>query len=74
MINYLLVLAVPLAAVSFAWAGFLYITAAGDSGKVEEAKGIFKKVAIGFIIALAGYLIVKTITFSLLKDAPSVLG
>lgn len=66
LINYMIALAIPLAAVAFAWAGFKYLTAGGDSGQVQKAHDIFKKVLTGFIIVLAGWLIVQTITSVLL--------
>jgi len=54
-------LAAPLAVIAFAYAGFLYITAAGDSGKIGKAHEIFKKVIIGMILAFGAFLIVKAI-------------
>ncbi len=62
IINFLLfVIAMPLAAIAFAYAGWLYMSAAGDEGKVKKAHEIFLNVVIGFVIALAGWLIVNTI-------------
>jgi hypothetical protein len=50
-----------LAAVSiaFAYAGFLYITSNGDSGKVKQAHEIFRKVVIGAFIALSATVLVN---------------
>jgi len=53
------------AAVAFAWAGWLYITAGGDKGQISKAHGIFTSVAVGFIIILAAWLIVKAILVGL---------
>lgn len=58
-------IAVPLAAILFVWAGFLYTTAGGDPGKVKKATGIFKNVVGGLIIALAAWLGVNLIVTSL---------
>ncbi len=58
-------LAMPLAAIIFAYAGWLYMSSGGSGSQIEKAKGLFKKVLIGFIIALAAWLIVKTIMLGL---------
>ena len=67
IINWLLYIAVFLAAVLLGWAGVLYMSAGGDESRVKLAHEIFKNVLIGFIIALAAWLIVYTITTALLK-------
>lgn len=68
IITWLLFVAVFIAMVLFAYAGFLYMSSGGDEGKVKKAHDIFRKVIIGFIIALAAWLIVYTITSTLLSD------
>jgi len=68
IVNFLIVLGVAFAAIAFAWAGFLYMTAAGNSSKIEEAHSIFYKVLLGFVIMLTAWLIVNTIEKVLLKD------
>ena len=66
VINFLLRdIAAPLAAVTFAVAGWMYLTAGGDSGQIKKAHELFKNVAIGFIIALSAWLIVKAILLGL---------
>ncbi|MBI2045908.1 MAG: hypothetical protein HYT28_00575 [Parcubacteria group bacterium] len=66
IINFLLFsIATPLAALSFAVAGWMYLTAGGDTGKIKSAHDIFKNVAIGFIIVLSAWLIVKVILLGL---------
>ena len=62
LINFMIALAIPLSAVAFAWAGFIYITAAGSEEKIKRAHSIFWKVAIGFLLVLGAWLIVFTIT------------
>lgn len=47
------------AVVMFVYAGFLYITAQGDSNQISRATNIFTNVAIGFVIILSAYLLVK---------------
>lgn len=66
IVRFLILVSIPIASLLFAYAGFLYITAGGGHG-VEEAKGIFKDVFIGFVIALCGFLIVDTILRSLVS-------
>jgi hypothetical protein len=54
-------LAVPIAAIAFAYAGFLLIVSGGDTSKRSKAKKIFTNVAIGLIFVAAAWLIVNTI-------------
>jgi hypothetical protein len=66
VINFLLfTIATPLAALVFAYAGFLLITAGGDPGKMTTAKNILKNLIFGYLIALAAWLIINTILVSL---------
>jgi len=74
LINFIIAIAVFLAAIAFIWAGVLYMTSAGDEGKVKQAHTIFKNAAIGFIIALAAWLIVFTITNAFLQSGFTLLG
>jgi len=53
--------AVPLAAIVFAWAGIIMLSAGGDPGKITDAKKIFGFVLIGFLITLSAWLIVSTL-------------
>jgi Type IV secretion system pilin len=66
LINFLIYLSIPLAAVSFVWAGFKIMTAAGNVSQVKQGKDIFVKVAIGLIFVLAAWLIVNVILTALL--------
>jgi hypothetical protein len=61
IINYLIVLALPVSAALFAWAGILLFTAGDKIEKRTQAKKIFQNVVVGLLIALAGYLIIQTI-------------
>lgn len=54
-------LAVPIAAIMFAYAGGLLLFSGGEVSKRTEAKKIFTNVAIGLIIAAAAWLIINTI-------------
>jgi hypothetical protein len=61
VLNFVLALAVTVSAVMFAWAGFLYITSAGNEQKVGHAKTLFAAVIIGLIIILTAWLVVDTL-------------
>ena len=63
--NFLLILAVPVSAVLFAYAGFQYIFAAGDTGKIKKAHEIFWSVFIGLVFMASAWLIVKIIVDTL---------
>src|SRR3989338_4525723 len=53
IINYAIVLSVPLVAVLVGYAGFLYFTSGANPGNVIKAKGIFATAFIGFLIAIS---------------------
>jgi hypothetical protein len=59
--NFLLSVAALLAVIAIVWAGFLYVTAAGDDGRMETAKKIVIWVFIGILLILAAYAIVNTV-------------
>lgn len=65
IINFLVYMAAPVSAVAFAWAGVLYLTAAGDEKKISQAHTIFTDVLIGLAIILSAWLIVKLIVTGL---------
>lgn len=65
LLKFFVLIAIPLAAISFAWAGFIYMTSGGNPGKVSKAHGIFKKVGIGLVIVLTAYTIVRVIISAL---------
>ncbi|MFA5095099.1 MAG: pilin [Candidatus Paceibacterota bacterium] len=54
-------LALPIAAIMFAYAGFELVTSGGETSKRERAKRIFINVAIGLIVVAAAFLIVQTV-------------
>ena len=54
---------------SIAYAGWLYVSSAGDEGKIKKAHAVFGKVIWGIIITLAAFLIVKSILGWLGVDA-----
>lgn len=74
IIDFLIMISVPLASISFAWAGFLLVSSGGSEEKKNKAKEIFSKTAIGFMIVLSAWLIVYFISVALLEDGVSLLG
>ena len=64
-------LAIPIAAIMFAYAGFLLVTSGGATEKKEEAKKIFTNVAIGIILVAGAFLIVQTILMLIGLDPDS---
>ena len=74
-INFVLItLATPLFALILIYVGWLYLSAGGSSENVTKAKQILKNALIGYIIALAAWLIVKTILTALNFTGPMFLG
>jgi ABC-type nickel/cobalt efflux system permease component RcnA len=55
------VLAIPIAAIAFAYAGFLLLFSGGQSSARSKAKTIFLNTAIGLIIIAGCWLIISTI-------------
>lgn len=72
-INFLIILIIPLATVTFAYAGFTILTAGGNAGQVQKGKEMFTKVATGIAWALAAWLIINTILNALVGDGYSLL-
>ena len=67
----LIYLAVPIAAIMFAYAGFLMVTAGDEAASARtKAKGIFTNALIGLVLAAAAFLIVQALLSILgYKDA-----
>jgi|SRR3989344_2809273 len=71
IINWIIMISVPVAAGVFAWAGITYMTT-GVADKKSYAKSMMTKVFTGFVIILAAWIIVTTITKALLLN-PSIV-
>lgn len=68
LIDFLLfTIAMPLAAIAFAYAGYLYLFS-GISDQKKKAKGIFMNVLWGLVIALSAWLIINTLFTGLEVD------
>ena len=62
VINFILFkMAVPIAAIMFAYAGFMLVSSAGSPEKRTKAKEVFINVAIGLIIVAGAWIFVHTI-------------
>ncbi len=59
LVNWLFYISIPLAIVMFAWSGALYMT--GQKGNIDKAKGIFTAVAVGFIIMVVAWFVVRQV-------------
>ena len=68
IISIAIYLAILVAVAMFAFAGWLYLTSAGDTGKMKQAHTIFTNVAIGFIFVLGAWLLVTLILGALVCD------
>ncbi|MDO8548110.1 MAG: pilin [bacterium] len=66
IINFVIGLSIPIAAVLFAWAGILYFTSGARAANMEQAKKIFSSVLIGFLIAITAWLVINTLLHALL--------
>ncbi len=74
IIDLALYLAAPVATAMFAYAGFLYLTAQDDSGKITTAHKIFKDVAFGVFFVVGAWLIVKAVLIGLGAEEWSLLN
>jgi|SRR3989344_771067 len=54
-------LVLPIAAIMFAYAGFLMVTSGGSTESWSKAKSIFLNTVLGLIFALAAFIIIKLI-------------
>lgn len=67
-IQYIFVLMLPITAIVFAYAGFLFLTSGGNVDRRNAAKRAMTNVIIGIIIILAAFLVVRTILLALGVD------
>lgn len=68
VLDWLMMISVPVAALMFAYAGWLYITARGDKNKIQTAHKVFVNVGVGFALVLGAWVIVYTIADVVLED------
>ncbi len=72
ILNFLIYTGVVLCVFVIIWAGFLYLTDGGKTGKATKAKSMFFKVVVGLILMLSAWLIVDLIIRFMVN--PSKLG
>lgn len=72
-INYAFVFATILAVISFAVAGWLYLTSNGNPQQVQKAHKIFGKVIWGFIIIALAYLLVQFLLTQIAREGYNLL-
>ena len=69
-ISFAVYFTVFVATLLFMFAGFKYITAGGDSGKISEATAVFGKVVVGLVIVLVAWLVVDTVLKTFFTSSP----
>lgn len=67
VIKFCIVVGSSVFAIMFMYAGYLYLTAMGNSSQISQAHGLFTNAVIGFIIMLAAWLIIDFIFDALVK-------
>jgi hypothetical protein len=68
VIEYIFILVLPIMAIVFAYAGYLFLTSGGSETKRTAAKKAMTSALIGVIIIMAAWLLVKTVLVSLGVD------
>lgn len=61
VVNFLIYIAAFVAALMFAWAGWLFMSARGSEENISRARSIFGDILFGFVWMLAAWLIVDTL-------------
>ncbi len=61
ILQYIIFISASIAVLMFVYAGFLYLTAFGEMGKVEQAHRIFSSTITGIVLILIAWLIVATL-------------
>lgn len=68
IINYCIVIGTSIFSLVFMYAGYLYLTANGDTGQIGKAHGLFWNAIVGFVIMLSAWLIIDFILTNLIKS------
>lgn len=61
VINYAIIIIGVLAVLIFVYAGFLYLTAAGDQERIEKAKNTLLYAVVGVVVSVLGFVAVATV-------------
>ena len=74
LIKWAITISTSLAAIAFAYAGWLYLSAGDNPGQITKARHVFTSVGIGFALVLSGWLIFKLIETTFLSTKPDSSG
>ncbi|MBI2048816.1 MAG: hypothetical protein HYT29_00010 [Parcubacteria group bacterium] len=67
LVDFVFFLAMPVAALAFSYAGWLYLSSSASPGNISKAHGIFWSVLIGLLWVLGAWLVIKLISDALLN-------
>jgi hypothetical protein len=68
IIDWFIKVAASIIALAFAWGGAKMVMSGGDTGAVSSARSMMTNAVVGFMILMAGYLIVDTVLKLFLND------
>lgn len=68
LINFLLIIAIPLGAIFVVWGGFVIMTAGGSEDKFKRGKQIITAAVIGIAISFGAWLIINALNFFLVSE------
>lgn len=69
IIGYVIAISMPLAAIAFAYAGWLRLTSGGNPGQITKSNHVFISVGIGVMVILGGWLVFRLIADTFLNSA-----
>jgi hypothetical protein len=61
ILNFMVTISVFVAAIMFAYAGWLFFSDSGNASNIEKGKKIFGAIVIGLIIVLIAWLVIDTL-------------
>lgn len=73
VVGFIVTLGLAFSVIVMLYAGSLYLFSGGDSGKISQAHEMFKKVAIGIVVMLLAYSLVKLLAVTTLGLQPEFL-
>lgn len=71
IIKFCIVTGTSIFSIMFMYAGYEYLTAMGDTGKITKAHTYFWNAIVGFVIMLSAWLLVDFIFKMLVKNNPN---
>ena len=66
IINYAVIITIPLAAVGFAWGGYQLMFSQGDMGKIQSGRKSLLGTLLGVLLVFTSWLIVKLLVVEVL--------